>query len=95
MHICFENLDFIIMMGESWCRLPSLFNLSTLSASTRSPRRLMSCRLHASEARTPGSDQLLGFNYGRLERQLGAFPGPRPSWENLRHLTFLFANVMT
>ena len=51
-------------------------------------------QLHTSEAHTPGSDQLLSFDYGRLERQLGAFLGPRPSWEDLRHLTFLFANVM-
>ena len=26
---------------------------------------------------------------------LGAFLGPRPSWEDLRRLTFLFTNVMT
>ena len=25
-------------------------------------------QLHAPEARSPGSDQLLGFDYGRLER---------------------------
>ena len=52
-------------------------------------------QLHALEARTPGSDQLLGFDYGRLERQLGAFLGPRPSQEDLRRLTFSFTNVMT
>ena len=52
-------------------------------------------QLHTSEARAPGSDQLLGFDYGRLERQLGAFLGPRPSREDLRYLTFSFANVMT
>ena len=51
-------------------------------------------QLHAPRARAPGSDQLLNFDYGRLERQLGAFLGPRPSWEDLRHLTFSFANVM-
>ena len=50
--------------------------------------------MHAPEARAPGSDQLLGFDYGRLERQLGAFLGPQPSRENLHHLTFSFANVM-
>ena len=51
-------------------------------------------QLHALEARTPGSNQLLSFDYGSLERQLGAFLGPRPSWEDLRHLTFSFTNVM-
>jgi len=33
-------------------------------------------QLHALEAHTPRSDQLLGFDYGRLERQLNAFLGP-------------------
>ena len=36
-------------------------------------------QLHAPEAYAPGSDQLLGFDYGRLERQLDAFLGPQPS----------------
>ena len=50
--------------------------------------------MHATEARAPGSDQLLGFDYERLEHQLGTFLGPRPSQEDLRHLTFSFVNVM-
>ena len=33
-------------------------------------------QLHAPEAHAPRSDQLLGFDYGRLEHQLGAFLGP-------------------
>ena len=52
-------------------------------------------QLHAPEAHAPRSDQLLGFDYGRLERQLGALLGPRLSREDLRRLTFSFANVMT
>ena len=52
-------------------------------------------QLHTSEARAPGSDQLLGFDYRRLERQLDAFLGPRSSREDLGRLTFSFANVMT
>ena len=51
-------------------------------------------QLHAPEARALGSDQLLSFDYGRLERQLGAFLGPQPSREDLCHLTFSIANVM-
>ena len=51
-------------------------------------------QMHAPEARTPWSDQLLGFDYGRLERQLDAFLGSRPSREDVRCLTFSFANVM-
>ena len=52
-------------------------------------------QLHALEAHTLGSDQLLGIDYGRLERQLIAFLGPRPSRGDLGRLTFSFANVMT
>ena len=33
-------------------------------------------QLHVLEAHAPRSDQLLSFNYKRLERQLGAFLGP-------------------
>ena len=40
---------------------------------------LQELRLHALEARVLESDRLLDFNYGRLEHQLGAFLGPRPS----------------
>ena len=50
--------------------------------------------MHGPKAHAPRSDQLLGFDYGRLERQLGAFLGPRPSRENLGHLIISFANVM-
>ena len=51
-------------------------------------------QLHALEAHAPKSNWLLDFNYGRLEHQLGAFLGPWPSREDLRHLTFSFTNVM-
>ena len=33
-------------------------------------------QLHTQEAYAPRSDQLLDFDYGMLERQLGAFLGP-------------------
>ena len=46
------------------------------------------------EAHVPRSDRLLGFDYGRLEHQLDAFLGPLPSQEELRRLTFSFANAM-
>ena len=42
-------------------------------------RALKELQLHALEARAPGSDQLLDFDYGRLERQLNAFLRPRSS----------------
>ena len=50
--------------------------------------------MHAPEAHAPRSNQLLNFDYGRLKSQLGAFLGPRLSWEDLHHLTFSFANIM-
>jgi len=50
--------------------------------------------LHALEACVPGSDHLLSFDCGRLARQLDAFLGPRLSREDVRCLTFSFANVM-
>ena len=39
-------------------------------------KALEELQLHAPEAHTPKSDQLLGFNYGRLERQRDAFLDP-------------------
>ena len=36
----------------------------------------------------------IGLDYGRLERQLGAFLGPWSSREDPRHLTFSYANNM-
>ena len=57
-------------------------------------KALEELQLHASEAHAPRSDPFLGFDYGRLERQLGALLGPRPSREDLHHLTFSFANVI-
>ena len=50
--------------------------------------------MHTPKACTPESNQLLDFDYGRLERQLGTFLGPQPSQEDLHHLTFSFTNVM-
>ena len=56
---------------------------------------LQELQLHMLEARVPESDRLLDLDYGRLEPQLNAYLGPRPSWEDLRCLTFSFANVIT
>jgi hypothetical protein len=46
------------------------------------------------KAHASRSDQLLNFDYERLERQLDVFLGPRPSQEDLRYLSFSFANFM-
>ena len=37
---------------------------------------LKELQLHALEAQVSESDRLLGFDYGRLERQLDPFLGP-------------------
>ena len=52
-------------------------------------------QLHAPKAHAPRSDQLLGFDYGRLEHQLDAIMGHQPSQEDVRCLTFSLTNVMT
>jgi hypothetical protein len=43
----------------------------------------------------PERDQFLDFDFGKLERQLAVYLGPNRSREDLRALTFSFANVMT
>ena len=94
-HVRFEDLDFIITVEGELARAPVIiqpFHSTSLDAIAEALEEL---QLHAPEARAPRSDQLLDFDYGRLEHQLGVFLGPQLSRENLRHLTFLFANVMT
>ena len=55
---------------------------------------LKGLRLCAPVALTPESGQLLDFDYGRLEHQLGVVLGPQSSREGLLHLTFSITNVM-
>ena len=93
-HVRFGDLDFIITTeGELVQALVIVQPLHSVAIGMIT-EALEELQLHALEARTPGSNQLLSFDYGSLERQLGAFLGPRPSWEDLRRLTFSFANVM-
>ena len=94
-HVRFGSLDFFVTAeGElAWAPAPVQLLCSTgLDATVEALEKL---QLHTSEARVPGSDQLLGFDYRRLERQLDAFLGPRLSWEDVRCLTFSFVNIMT
>ena len=67
-HVCFGDLAFIITMeGE-------LVQASTIVQPLHSTDldviadALKELQLHAPEALAPRSDQLLGFDYGRLER---------------------------
>ena len=94
MHVHFGNLDFIITMGVELVQAPIAVQPLHSADLNTIAEALEELQLHALEAHALGSDQLLGFDYGRLERQLGAFLGPRPSLEDLYHLTFSFANVM-
>jgi hypothetical protein len=52
-------------------------------------------RLSALEAGALEHDQLLDFDFKRLEHQLVVYLGPHLSWEDLRALTFSFINIMT
>ena len=68
MHVRFENLDFIITTGGELVQAPIAvqpLHSTGLDAITEALEELW---LHAPKTRTPGSDQLLGFDYGRLER---------------------------
>ena len=94
-HVRFGNLDFIIMKEGELALVPATVQPLHSVGLDAIAEALEELQLHAPEAHILGSDQLLGFDYGRLDRQLGAFLGPRPSWEDLGRLTFLFANVIT
>ena len=75
-HVRFGNLDFIVMtegeLTQVFAAVQPLHSAG-LDAITEALEEL---QLQAPEAHALGSDQLLGFDYGRLERQLGAFLGP-------------------
>ena len=94
MHVHFRNLDFIILTEGELAQLPATVQTLHSAGLDAIAEAFEELQLHALEAHTPESDQLLGFDYRRLERQLDAFLGPRPSWEDLGHLTFSFTNIM-
>ena len=91
----FEDLDFIITMEGELAQAPAAVQPLHSTGLDAIAEALEELQLHAPEAHAPGGDRLFGFDYGRLERQLSAFVGSRPSWEDLGRLTFLFPNVMT
>jgi hypothetical protein len=51
--------------------------------------------LHANEAQASGGTRPHGFDYPRLEHQLDIILGPHPSYEDLHHLYFIFANALS
>ena len=69
-HVRFESLDFIVATEGELARAPApvqLLRSTGLDATIEALKKLQLCTL---ETRVPGSDQLLGFDYGRLEHQL-------------------------
>ena len=68
MHVRFGDLDFIVTMeGELAMASATVRPLHSADLYTIA-EALEELQLHALEARTTGSDQLLNFNYRRLER---------------------------
>ena len=75
-HVCFGNLDFIVTMEGELLWAPVVVQPHHSTGLDTIAKVLEELQLHTTEALASGSDQLLGFNYGRIERQLGAFLGP-------------------
>ena len=75
-HVRFGNLDFIVMTDGELMQAPVSIQPLHSAGLDAIAEALEELRQHAPEARVPERDQLLGFDYGRLERQLGAFLGP-------------------
>ena len=94
-HVHFGDLDFIVTTERELARAPVVVHPLHSAGLDAITEALEELRLHAPKAHATGSDQLRGFDYRRLKRQLGAFLRPRPSREDPRRLTFSFANVMT
>ena len=67
-HVRFGNLDFIVTIGGELVQAPIAVQPLHSAGLDAIAEALEELRLHAPEARTPRSDQLLDFDYGRLER---------------------------
>ena len=62
----FRNLDFIISMEGELVQVPIVVQTLHSAGLDAIAEVLEEMQLHALEARAPGSDQLLGFDHGRL-----------------------------
>ena len=79
MHVRFGDLDFIVTMEGELAMAPAVvqpIHSTSLDAITEVLEEL---QLQTPEARASRSNQLLDFDYGRLEHQLDAILGPQPS----------------
>ena len=64
----FGDLDFIVTMEGELVQASAAIHPLHFTDLDAIAEALEGLQLHAPEAHTPGSDQLLGFGYGRLER---------------------------
>ena len=67
-HVRFGDLDFIITMEGGLVQAPTTVQPLHFIGLDAIAEALEELQLHSREAHALGSDQLLGFNYGRLER---------------------------
>ena len=67
-HVRFGNLDFIVTTEEELAQVPTAVQHLHSAGHDAIAKALEELQLHALETRTPGIDQLLGFDYRRLER---------------------------
>ena len=67
-HVLFGNLDFIVTTEGELAQVPAAVQPLHSAGLDTITEVLEELQLHALEARAPGSDQLLGFDYQRLER---------------------------
>ena len=69
-HVRFGSLDLIVAIEGELARAPAPVQLLRSTSLDTTVEALEKLQLRTLEARVPGSDQLLGFDYGRLEHQL-------------------------
>ena len=67
-HVRFGNLDFIVTTEGELALVPTAVQPLHSVGLDAIVEALEELQLHAPEAHAPGSDQLLGFDYGRLKR---------------------------
>ena len=74
--VCFGSLDFIVTTEGGLEQAPAAVQPLHSTSLDTIDEAFEELRLHAPKARAPGCDQLLDFDYERLEHQLAAFLGP-------------------
>ena len=67
-HVCFGDQDFIVTTEGELAMAPAAIRPLHSTGLDTIADTLEELQLRASEPRAPGSDQLLNFDYGRLER---------------------------